>query len=118
MGTLPTGTWEFHQSGFVLKLNIKSVDNQGNVIGSVTSQAVDQKIFGFWNEELEEIVFVQVLNPAHPSAIQIHTGYLFTEVPGSDTRYYLAGSFRAFHDAGGKAKKSIYGWFATRTEIG
>lgn len=117
--TLPTGDWHIDANGFVGTLHIASVDQQGNVAGTLTFSGEPPNQLNnvaFWNDAAQELTFIRVINQANPSTFQIFTGFLFPEFhtqPNGPSQ--LAGSFQAFKGTGGTASRSRFGWFANHT---
>lgn len=130
LSALPTGTYEISVLGWsgpsnlkfsannAGKLNITSVDFNGNLRGKLTfpSGRPGLPIYGFWNEDSKEIFFVEA---ASTQALQVWRGY-YWEVKGPGNTYdqYLAGTMTATAQMGGTAKKHDYGWWALRHIIG
>jgi hypothetical protein len=94
---LQTGTWSIHANGYNGILKITSVDNQGNVKGTMTNttEKGETKILGFYDPLLQKIQLNRILD-SNPLSVQHYTGFLFKEasfgIPGiSDTMtgYFL-----------------------------
>lgn len=102
--TIPKGSWKINGNGFPGTLSVDSVDNNGNVKGSVYGNA----IFGFWDDPAQKLTFMRVVDPSNPSSMQLYTGYLFTSA-GTPT---LAGTFQAFSGGGGTPLRPMFGWYA------
>jgi hypothetical protein len=94
--TLPRALWSITANGFMGDLHITSVDNQGNLSGTVFGQSIS----GFWDEASQKITFMRIINPADPSTFQIYTGFLFRDQNRPDLVYTLTGFFEAFQGTG------------------
>jgi hypothetical protein len=107
---LERGTWYIDENGDEGTLRIAAIDAQGNVTGTVFGEQIE----GFWDENLQRIMFVRMPDPADKSTFKIYTGYLFTishPLPPS-AEAVLAGHFEAFQGGGGAAQRSLFGWVA------
>jgi hypothetical protein len=106
--SLPTGDWEFNGNGFTGTLKILSIDENGNVQGSVFGNS----IIGFWDEDAQKITFIRITDSKDPSTLQFHTGYMFPNEEDAGKLYTLTGSFEGFSGTGAKAQRTTYGWYA------
>lgn len=124
---LEIGTWTLDASGIVGQLNIQSVDSNGTVNGGLSTAGLAPfSILGFWDEQAQKIVFQvfpPVPGPNVVGAIQVYTGFMFTDPlrlsqTAGDAVFTLAGTFQVLPTAGqasfvtGTAGKSEFGWYA------
>lgn len=123
---LEIGTWTLKASGIVGQLNIQSVDSNGNVTGGLSAGGPLFSILGLWDEQGQKIVFQvfpQVPGPSVLGAIQVYTGFMFTDQfrlsqMVGDTIFTLAGTFQELPSVGqtsfvtDAAGKSQFGWCA------
>ncbi|MFY9561420.1 MAG: hypothetical protein WAQ52_14400 [Terriglobales bacterium] len=118
--TLRTGNWDIIANGFQGRLNITSVDAQGNLSGTWVEGTQTSQIQGYWDEDGKRITFVRTLG--NPSTFQVFTGYLFdpgaTFCQGGEFRQMMAGSFEFFSSTGGKAARNVGGWAARFCVVG
>ena len=77
---LQTGNWNIHANGYNGILKITSVDNQGNIKGTMTNttEKGETKISGFYDPLLQKIQLYRVLD-SNPISVQHYTGFLFKE---------------------------------------
>ncbi len=86
-GWAPEGTWKFIGDGYDGLLVLKIQD------GTVTGTVYDNPIAGSYDAATRRLNFVRLCVPNDPTTIQSHTGYLFANQDGKNTRYTLAGTF-------------------------
>jgi hypothetical protein len=125
---LETGTWILNASGIQLQLEIVSVDVRGNVVGILSSPGEPLRVFGFWDEGAQKLVFQVFGVPpsgviSSGGAIYVFTGFLFTDqfrltgVTGSVV-FTLSGYFEVLPapDQIGviraTSEKCLFGWYA------
>lgn len=103
------GVWKINGNGFEGDLNIKNVDAQGKINGTVYGNPIQ----GFFDNVSGKITFQRVIQSNDPAQNQVFSGYFFPTPPGDGATFYgLAGTFEAFAGTGGTAQKSSFGWFA------
>lgn len=107
------GVWDISANGFASTLRLTSIDDLGNVHGTV----FDNLLSGFWDEESRTLTFLRTANGADPSTFQVYTGYMFQN-QGGGFNFSLAGSFEAFAGSGATALRAEFGWFAKPQVIG
>ncbi|MCM3340512.1 hypothetical protein M3650_18165 [Paenibacillus sp. MER TA 81-3] len=117
IASLPVLSFSVVANGYRGLLQIQNIGNDGTVTGTIFGEP----LIGFWDENSLKLTFQRLTTssptPQNPyqvlnaTAIQIYTGYLFTDVTNRSL-YTLAGSFEAFHGTGGTASKTVFGWFA------
>jgi|GEM_PF-4040833 len=102
----PVGTWNVDATGHAATLIVYSVDATGRLNATYNNQ----KVYGFWNEDMKEISFLEIVNPKNKDAVQIYTGYYWR----TKNTENMAGWFKSFSAAGGTAQRSLYGWSAEK----
>jgi hypothetical protein len=101
------GRWDIWANGFASTLLITSIDDLGNVQGSV----FDNLLTGFWDEESRTLTFLRIPNGANPATFQVYVGHMFQNQDGG-FNFSLAGSFEAFAGTGATAQRAEFGWVA------
>ncbi len=107
------GVWDIWANGFASTLRITSVDDLGNVQGSV----FDNLLTGYWDEESRTLTFLRIPNGAYPATFQVYVGHMFQNQDGG-FNFSLAGSFVAFAGTGATAQRAEFGWVAKPQAIG
>jgi pimeloyl-ACP methyl ester carboxylesterase len=107
-----SAVWDIWANGFASTLRITSIDDLGNVQGSV----FDNLLTGFWDEESRTLTFLRIPNGAYPATFQVYVGHMFQNQDGG--YFSLAGSFEAFAGTGGTAQRAEFGWVAKPQTIG
>jgi hypothetical protein len=111
----PIGDWNMNANGWLVTLNIASVDAQGKLAGTMSEGGIVHNIVGSWNEDQKKIVFMRIRDPQNPAVSQLFIGYFFQtpRVPGAGDNVvqYLTGYFE-------EATGAIGGWYAQREIVG
>ena len=116
---LQTGNWNIHANGYNGILKINSVDNQGNVKGTManttsstsasTSDKEDEtRIYGFYDPLLQKIQIYRIVD-SNPINVQHYTGFLFRE--GSFGAASIADTMAGYFVGNGVNEG---GWFAIK----
>lgn len=108
---IPRGIWDINSNGLPGKLNIISIDNQGNLQGTISlypynAQSVNQLITGYADGESGKVTFIRQIGP-NPNDVEVYTGYTFSNIiadcitgtgPGSCFDHMqMAGIFESFY---------------------
>ena len=120
---LPRGVWKFVVHGEEMELRLPD----DGADGSFTATAfIDWELKGFFSEPAQTIVMTATVGPHH---IGTFTGSLmrvpFNPRPGQDVVATLVGQVQVSHfvDLGANhhipwtARRNVYGWLATFTEV-
>jgi hypothetical protein len=99
---IPTGKWYIEANGHVGVMEVTSID----IVGNLTGTLFGTPIIGFWDGFERRMTFE---TSTASVAVQVYTGYLVREGPGSAL---LAGSFEAFTGTGATATRNVFAWRA------
>ena len=114
---LQTGNWNIHANGYNGILKIDSVDNQGNVKGTMTNTTTittssdkddDTRVYGFYDPLIQKIQLYRILD-SNPVNVQHYTGFLFKE--GSFGAASIADTMTGYF-LGNEVNEG--GWFAIK----
>lgn len=104
------GEWTLNANGAEGTLSIPDIDSAGRLVGA---KAFGSSVIGFWDDEGKKITFLRPTKASGHSSDQIYTGYWFsTDESATIVSFYLTGFFEAFEGTGGKANRTLFGWFA------
>ncbi len=107
---LTTGTWLINANGFEGTLVIDSVDQSGNVIGTVLGSPFQ----GFWTSAEQKLTII-TQRGAGNDTIQVFTDYQYADQLGVAT--LLSGRFVGFAGTGGTPTRPFFGWWATAPSV-
>jgi hypothetical protein len=135
---MPTGIWDINSNGLPGKLNITSIDSQGNLQGTISlypynASSINQIITGYVDVGSGKVMFIREIGGPTSRDIEVYTGYIFGNViadcitgtgPSSCFDYMqMAGTFESFyHSANGTseligtfpdAHRNAFGWYAS-----
>src|SRR6266545_5944715 len=97
--------WDVTANGWSGKLNISSIDGQGNLAGTMTIERDDQgrvtgeattTIAGYWDADSQEAWFVRDMKnilPGNPLPFQVYTGYGYVIEDAGVRHLHLNGFF-------------------------
>ena len=110
----PTGiptVWAVNQNGFDASLRIDSVDNSGQVRGSIEDSNGNLMLqTASWDEQTRRLIFTRSLPNGEN---QTFTGYLFGGQDTAGHSYAIAGTFRADRFE----STPDFGWYALGDDV-